>query len=143
MPKGIFNVPQAYNEPVKAYGKGSVEREQVLKAFDELYNSTVDVPLYIGGEEVRTGDTKRLFPPFDHQHTLGQYHQADKALVEKAIATALEARKKMGKYVLGAPCFYLPKSGRVDCRSISCKNKCSYNDSSRKNGSSSRNRFGL
>ncbi len=94
MPKGIFNVPQAYNEPVKAYGKGSVEREQVLKAFDELYNSTVDVPLYIGGEEVRTGDTKRLFPPFDHQHTLGQYHQADKALVEKAIATALEARKK-------------------------------------------------
>ncbi len=94
MPKGIFNVPQAYNEPVKAYGKGSIEREQVLKAFDELYNSTVDVPLYIGGEEVRTGDTKRLFPPFDHQHTLGHYHQADKALVEKAIATALEARKK-------------------------------------------------
>ena len=94
MPKGIFNVPKAYNEPVKSYAKGSLEREQVLKAFKELYESTVDIPLYIGGEEIRTGNTKKLFPPFHHQHHLGQYHTADKALVEKAIATALEARKK-------------------------------------------------
>ncbi len=94
MPKGIFNVPKAYNEPVKSYAKGSLEREQVLKAFKELYATTVDIPLYIGGEEIRTGNTKKLFPPFDHQHHLGQYHTADKALIEKAIATALEARKK-------------------------------------------------
>lgn len=94
MPKGIYNVPKAYNEPVKSYAKGSVEREQVLKAFKELYHTTVDIPLYIGGEEIRTGNTKNLFPPFDHQHHLGVYHTADQALIEKAIATALEARKK-------------------------------------------------
>jgi len=94
MPKGIFNVPKAYNEVVKSYAPGTSEREQVKKAFSELYNSTVDIPLYIGGEEVRTGNTKNLFPPFDHQHHLGVYHLADKALVEKAISTALEARKK-------------------------------------------------
>lgn len=94
MPKGIYNVPKAVNEVVKSYAPGSPEREQVLKTYKELYNSTVDIPLFIGNEEIKTGDTKRLFPPFDHQHTLGQYHQADKALVEKAIASALEARKK-------------------------------------------------
>lgn len=94
MSKGIFNVPKAYNEVVKSYAPGTPEREQVKKAFSELYNSTVDIPLYIGGEEVRTGSTKNLFPPFDHQHHLGVYHLADKALVEKAISTALEARKK-------------------------------------------------
>ncbi|MDQ7961753.1 L-glutamate gamma-semialdehyde dehydrogenase [Flavobacterium lindanitolerans] len=94
MPKGIYNVPKAVNEVVKSYAPGSPEREQILKTYKELYNSTVDVPLFIGEEKIKTGDTKRLFPPFDHQHTLGQYHQADKALVEKAIASALEARKK-------------------------------------------------
>ncbi|WP_447635100.1 L-glutamate gamma-semialdehyde dehydrogenase [Flavobacterium microcysteis] len=94
MPKGIYNVPKAVNEVVKSYAPGSPEREQVLKTYKELYNSTVDIPLFIGNEEIKTGDTKRLFPPFDHQHTLGQYHQADKPLVEKAIASALEARKK-------------------------------------------------
>ncbi|WP_177762994.1 L-glutamate gamma-semialdehyde dehydrogenase [Flavobacterium sp. I3-2] len=94
MPKGIFNVPKAYNEVVKSYAPGTSEREEVKKAFSALYNSTVDIPLYIGGEEVRTGNTKNLFPPFDHQHHLGVYHLADKSLVEKAISTALEARKK-------------------------------------------------
>jgi len=94
MSTGFFNVPAAVNEPVKTYAPGSTEREEVLKAFKELYQSTVDIPLYIGGEEVRTGNTKNLFPPFDHQHHLGVYHTADQALVNKAIATALEARKK-------------------------------------------------
>lgn len=94
MATGFFNVPVAVNEPVKSYAPGTPEREEVLKAFNELYATTVDIPLYIGGEEIRTGNTKNLFPPFDHQHHLGVYHTADKALVEKAIASALEARKK-------------------------------------------------
>lgn len=94
MSTGFFNVPTAVNEPVKTYAPGSPEREEVLKAFKQMYATTVDIPLYIGGEEVRTGNTKNLFPPFDHQHHLGVYHTADQALVEKAIATALEARTK-------------------------------------------------
>lgn len=94
MPKGIFNVPKAFNEPVKSYTKGSKERQDVKDAFADLYNSEVDIPLYIGKEEIRTGKTRNLFPPFDHQHHLGQYHEADQALVEKAISSALEARKQ-------------------------------------------------
>lgn len=94
MPKGIYNVPKAVNEPVKSYTPKSKEREQVLAAFKEMYNSTVDVPLYIGKEEIRTGKTKTINPPFDHKKVVGKYHEAEKEHVEKAIATALEARKK-------------------------------------------------
>ena len=59
-----------------------------------MWNETVDVPLYIGKEEIRTGNTRNLTAPHDHQHVVGTYHLAEKEHVEKAIATALEARKK-------------------------------------------------
>lgn len=94
MPKGIYIVPKAINEPVKAYAPKSTEREQVLAKFKEMYNSTVDVPLYIGSEEIRTGKTKTINPPFDHKKEVGKYHEAEKEHVEKAIAAALKARTK-------------------------------------------------
>lgn len=94
MPKGIYIVPEAFNEPVKSYAPGSPEREQVLATFKELYNTTVDVPLYIGSEEIRTGKTKTIHPPFDHKKTVGTYHEAEKEHVEKAIEAALAAKKK-------------------------------------------------
>ena len=94
MPKGIYIVPEAFNETVKSYAPGSPEREQVLATFKELYNTTVDVPLYIGSEEIRTGKTKTINPPFDHKKTVGTYHEADKEHVEKAIKAALTAKKK-------------------------------------------------
>ncbi len=94
MSKGFFNVPKATNEPVKSYAPGTPEREQVLSAYKKLWNEQVDVPLYIGSEEIKTGNTKTLSAPHDHQHIVGQYHLAEKQHVEKAIATALEARKE-------------------------------------------------
>ena len=94
MGKGFFEVPIAVNEPVKGYAPGSPEREAVLATYREMYNSTIDVPLYINGEHVSTGDTATMAPPHDHQHILGSYHQASKSHVEAAISTALEARKK-------------------------------------------------
>lgn len=94
MPKGIYNVPKAVNEPVKSYAPGTKEREQVLATFKEMYNTTVDVPLYIGSEEIRTGKTKSINPPFDHQKTVGHYHEAEREHIEKAIAAALSAKKK-------------------------------------------------
>ncbi|WP_066221367.1 L-glutamate gamma-semialdehyde dehydrogenase [Formosa haliotis] len=93
MGKGFFNTPIAINEPVRSYAPGSPERESVLAAYKELFNSKVDVPLYINGKDVKTGNTRTMSPPHDHKHVVGQYHLAEKSHVEDAIATALEARK--------------------------------------------------
>ncbi|MFD2909915.1 L-glutamate gamma-semialdehyde dehydrogenase [Flavobacterium ardleyense] len=94
MLKGFFNVPKAVNEPVKSYAPGSPERAAVAATYTEMWDSQMEVPLYIGNEEIKTGNTKTMSAPHDHQHIVGKYHQADKALVEKAIASALEARTK-------------------------------------------------
>lgn len=94
MLKGFFNVPKAVNEPVKSYAPGSPERAKVAETYKTMWNAQVEVPLYIGSEEIKTGDTKKMSAPHDHQHVVGVYHQADRALVEKAITEALEARKK-------------------------------------------------
>ncbi|MQP51801.1 MULTISPECIES: L-glutamate gamma-semialdehyde dehydrogenase [unclassified Flavobacterium] len=94
MLKGFFNVPKAVNEPVKSYAPGSPERAAVAATYTKMWNSQVEVPLYIGNEEIKTGNTKNMSAPHDHQHIVGVYHQADRALVEKAITSALEARKK-------------------------------------------------
>ena len=97
MSKGFFEVPVAINEPVKSYAPGSPEREEVLNSYKELYNSKINVPLYINGEKIETGNTKPMSPPHDHQHTLGEYHLAEKSHIDSAISTALEARKKWSK----------------------------------------------
>ena len=94
MGKGFFNVPEPVNEPVKSYAPGSPEREAVAKQYKSYYNSSVDVPLYIGSEEIKTGNTKNMSLPHDHKHVVGTYHLAEKQHVDKAISTALEARKK-------------------------------------------------
>ncbi|MEM9679681.1 MAG: L-glutamate gamma-semialdehyde dehydrogenase [Bacteroidota bacterium] len=93
MGKGFFNVPIAVNEPVKSYAPGSPEREAVLAAYKEMYNSKVEVPLYINGKDIATGNTRTMSPPHDHQHIVGKYHLAEQSHVKEAIATALEARK--------------------------------------------------
>lgn len=93
MGKGFFNVPIAVNEPVKSYAPGSPEREAVLKTYKDMFNSKIDVPMYINGKDVTTGKTQTMSPPHDHQHIVGTYHTAEKSHVEEAMATALEARK--------------------------------------------------
>ena len=94
MLKGFFNIPKAVNEPVKAYAPNSPEKAAVLAAYKEMWNSKIDVPLYIGSEEIKTGNTRNMTAPHDHQHVVGTYHLAEKAHIEKAIANALESRAK-------------------------------------------------
>jgi 1-pyrroline-5-carboxylate dehydrogenase len=92
MLKGFFNVPKAVNEPVKSYAPNSPERTAVLAAYQKMWDETIDVPLFIGNEQIRTGNTKTMSAPHDHQHIVGTYHLAEKVHVEKAIANALESR---------------------------------------------------
>ena len=94
MGKGVFQVPIAVNEPVKTYAPGTPERDAVLKTYKEMYKSKVEVPLYIGSKEVKTGNTAPMNPPHDHKHHLGEYHLASKKEVDEAIESALQAKEK-------------------------------------------------
>lgn len=94
MGKGFFEVPIAVNEPIKGYAPGSAELSEVLDVYKKMYNSTIDVAMYINGEDVRTGNIDRMSPPHDHQHIVGTYHKAEKKHIETAISGALVAREK-------------------------------------------------
>lgn len=94
MSNGIFNVPVAANETIYDYAPGTPEREALLASYKAQFNAQVDVPMYIGGEEVRTGNTGNLTPPHDHQHVIGTFHEGDASHVEAAIEAALAAKDR-------------------------------------------------
>ncbi len=94
MPKGIYLVPPATNEPVKGYAPGSAERIELQAKYSEMYGQTIDVPMYIGGEQVRTENKQSMHPPHDHQHLLGHFNPGNGTHVAAAIDAALEARTK-------------------------------------------------
>ena len=94
MPKGIYKVPTAVNEPIKSYAAGSAERKELQAMLKELRSKEIDIPMYIGGKEVRSENKSRLAPPHDHKHTLGHFHKSDKTHVTQAIDAALAAKEK-------------------------------------------------
>lgn len=92
MLKGFFNVPEPINEPIRSYASGSQDRSALQAALEEARGKVVDIPMYIGSEEVRTGNKIALSPPHDHQHLLGHFHEGDVTHVEQAIQAALGAK---------------------------------------------------
>lgn len=94
MQYGDFYYPLPVNEPVLNYAPGSAEKKRLKEVLKELKQSKVDVPMYIGSEEVRTGKTVGIHPPHEHTHTLGQYHTGDATHVKKAINAALKVKEK-------------------------------------------------
>jgi 1-pyrroline-5-carboxylate dehydrogenase len=92
MPKGFYTVPVPVNEPVKSYAAGSPERIATQAMLKELRSKELDIPMYIGGKEVRSGEKIRLAPPHDHKHTLGYFHKSTKEHVSQAIDAALAAK---------------------------------------------------
>lgn len=93
MPKGFFNVPYPKNEPVLSYAPGSKERAALKRAIEEARAQVLDIPMYIGESEVRSGNKKPLSPPHDHAHVLGHFHEGDSEHVEQAINAALGAKE--------------------------------------------------
>ncbi|HLT71300.1 MAG TPA: L-glutamate gamma-semialdehyde dehydrogenase [Cyclobacteriaceae bacterium] len=92
MPKGSFNVPVPRNEPVLSYAPGTPEREALQQALREARAGMIDVPMYIGGKEVKGGNKVAIRPPHDHQHTLGYFYEGDAKHVAQAIDAALQAK---------------------------------------------------
>ena len=94
MQYGDFYYPLPTNEPVLNYAPGSPEKKRLKEVLKELKSSAIDVPMYIGSEEVRTNKTIELHPPHEHQHLLGQFHAGDATHVKKAINAALRVKDK-------------------------------------------------
>ncbi|MFP4092076.1 MAG: L-glutamate gamma-semialdehyde dehydrogenase [Cyclobacteriaceae bacterium] len=90
---GFYQVPTPVNEPVYEYAPGTPERAALKATLKAMKAEQVEVPLYIGNEEVRTGNKKRLSSPHNHQQTLGHYHVGDASHVEQAIDSALNVKE--------------------------------------------------
>lgn len=93
MNTGYFNYPLPVNEPVLNYAPGSPERKRLKEVLSELKSTVIDVPMYIGGDEVRSGHKIALHPPHEKSHVLGHFHLGDASHVKQAINAALAAKK--------------------------------------------------
>ena len=89
---GYFSYPMPVNEPVLTYAPGSAERAALKQTLAELKSSEMDIPMYIGAEEVRTGKKQPIRPPHETSHVLGYFHAGDATHVQQAIDAALAAR---------------------------------------------------
>jgi 1-pyrroline-5-carboxylate dehydrogenase len=94
MQYGDFYYPLPINEPVLNYGPGSAEKKTLKATLAKLKSEKIDVPMYIGGEEVRTDKKVEMRPPHERKHLLGHFSAGDAGHVKKAIAAALKAKDK-------------------------------------------------
>ena len=92
MLKGFFNVPVPSNEVVNSYAPGTKERNLLKEALASAKSTQIDIPMYIGAEEERTGQKVKITAPHDHSVVLGHYHQGSKEHVQRAIEAALAAK---------------------------------------------------
>jgi 1-pyrroline-5-carboxylate dehydrogenase len=95
MSNALFKVPTAVNEPVKSYAPGSTEHTSLIAKYKEMYNQDpIDVPMHIGGKEVRTNEKRPMSPPHDHKKILGHFNYGDASHVNDAIDSAMVAREE-------------------------------------------------
>ena len=92
MANALFTLPEIKNEPVLNYATGSSERKALDSVLTELLSKKIDIPQFIGGEEVFDGDKLAICPPHDHKLTIGYYYKGNRSHVEKAIQSALKAK---------------------------------------------------
>ncbi|MCR4373376.1 MAG: L-glutamate gamma-semialdehyde dehydrogenase [Acidobacteria bacterium] len=94
----LRRVPAAVNEPIKSYAPGSPERAELKARLASMTTERVEIPLIIGGKEIRTGKTAQSVMPFQHGHVLAEYHMASPEHVQQAIAAALTARREWANW---------------------------------------------
>lgn len=95
MSNAFFQVPKAINEPVRAYAPGTTDHSKLIAKYHELYNqSPIDVPMHIGGKEVRTENKRPMTPPHDHNKVIGHFNYGNESHVNQAIDAAMAAREE-------------------------------------------------
>ncbi|CAG8498395.1 19594_t:CDS:2 [Cetraspora pellucida] len=93
---GTFKVPEIYNEPMRSYPPGSEDRANLKAALNEFKNTApIEIPVYVNGEEIRTGRIVEQRIPSEHEKILAKYHEADSSIVEKAIKAEIDAAAEL------------------------------------------------
>ncbi len=95
---GTIRVPAPENEPIHSYAPGTPERTALKAALKQVGSEQPDIPVIIGGKEIRTGRTHPIHPPHDHGHCLGVWHAAGAEEARQAIANTLEARREWASW---------------------------------------------
>src|SRR5262245_40925053 len=95
---GRARVTSPVNEPIRAYAPGSTERASLKAALDLQASEQIEIPVVIGGEDIRTGDTASAVMPHDHHHVLGTWHKATPELARRAIDAALGAHREWSSW---------------------------------------------
>src|SRR6476469_2562755 len=88
---GTRRVPPPVNEPVKSYAPGTPERAEIKARLASMAKERIEIPIIIGGEEFRTGNTAESVMPHDHRHVLADWHKATPALVQQAVVASKRA----------------------------------------------------
>ena len=88
---------KAVNEPIKSYKPGSSERKSLQAKYDEMAGQTIEIPLIIGGQEIKTGDTGTCVMPHDHRHILASYHKGGENEVKMAVNSAMNRWKSWSR----------------------------------------------
>jgi 1-pyrroline-5-carboxylate dehydrogenase len=91
---GFFKVPEPQNETVLSYAPGSKERKELQDTISRMRSTCEDIPMFIGGEEIRTQQLVDIYPPHDIHHLIGRFHKGNASHVEKAIEAALSAKEQ-------------------------------------------------
>lgn len=135
MPKGDYFVPTAVNEPVWSYAPGNPETKALKAALADAKSKEADIPMFINGKEVRTGNKVSIHPPHELKHTLGHYHAGEKVHVEQAIDAALNAKEawedlgwehRASIFLKAAHLLTGPYRQRINAATMLCQSKNPY-----------------
>src|ERR1700741_316294 len=94
MSLGTFSYPMPVNEPVLTYAPGTAERKRLKEVLAQLKKEQPEIPMYIGGKEVRSNKKVAIHPPHELKHTLGYFHAGEEKHVKQAIEAALAAKEQ-------------------------------------------------
>ena len=103
----------AINEPIKPYGPGSSEKESIKQEIERLKSTQIEIPIIIGGEEIKTGNTATCVMPHNHNHVLAIYHQASEKEIQMAIESCLKAQKDWAHTSLDKRCEIFQKMAEL------------------------------
>lgn len=132
MSTGFFKVPVPVNEPNLMYAPGSAERTALKAALNQFKSESADLPMFIGGKEVRTGKKIAMHPPHEHKHVLGHYHAGTGEHVKQAIDAALKAKKQWENmpwehrsaiFLKAADLLAGPYRARINAATMLCQSK--------------------